>query len=103
MPTENDPRALKGWEAMIRAFFDRNEETLAGVRWALFQPGMYEELLLATDQQLLEALEWDDVPAGVKWLQSAFGPPVGSWIPFKDGIAIRLGPMLVERFVEQHG
>lgn len=68
--------------------YDRGFDPFA-IRWAIFSPGMQDELRLATDAQALEyfnAIQND----GLQAEQLAAAKP-GDWMRYKEGIAIRLG------------
>jgi hypothetical protein len=59
------------------------------IRWAIFSPGMADELRLATDEQALEyfnAIQSDGLTA-----EQLAGAKPGDWMRYKEGIAIRLG------------
>jgi len=74
-------------DSMPNDKFDRVD--LLGVRWALLLPGMYDELRLATDEQMLAYLGLEE--GGAFHERMSHANPFGDWIPLKEGIAIRLG------------
>lgn len=70
------------------------------MKWAIFLPDLLDDLRLSTDEQLIdyagfdvETLVTDD---GVVAVRGSFTAAVmqarpGDWMPFKEGIALRLG------------
>lgn len=81
---------------MIKEKYDRyNVETM---KWAIFLPDLLDDLRLATDEQLIDYAGFD-----VETYRRADGPQPrtftvavrearpGDWMPFKEGIAVRLG------------
>jgi hypothetical protein len=85
---------------MVNDKFDRDQR-IAERRWALITPGMQDDLRLATDGELFDYAvreaatkaehERDD---GVTFGAVVRSARAGDWIPFKYGIAVRLGKLI---------
>ena len=61
-------------------------------RWLLLQPGMYDEVLMLTDDELIETQAiWNDEEDAEKIRAAA----KGDWVVTREGFAIRLadGPL----------
>lgn len=84
---------------MIKEKYDRcRVETM---KWAIFLPDLLDDLRLATDEQLIDYAGFDVeteivADAGIRAVPRTFtaavlGARPGDWLPFKEGIALRLG------------
>lgn len=85
---------------MIKEKYDRHRvETM---KWAIFLPDLLDDLRLATDEQLIDYAGFDVEltamgsdegvhPAPRTFTAAVMGARPGDWMPFKEGIALRLG------------
>lgn len=84
----------RGWigDELPTDEYDRGFDPFA-IRWAIFSPGMLNELRLATDAQALEYFNAVTMSGRLTAEHLAAAKP-GDWMRYKDGIAIRLGSVI---------
>jgi hypothetical protein len=83
---------------MIKAKYDHCRVEV--MKWAIFLPDLLDDLRLATDEQLIDYAGFDvetvTYDEGIRPVPGTFtaavlGARPCDWIPFKEGIALRLG------------